>query len=95
MPSPAEILAKRKAAKPPPKQYRKVIWRCRLNEMRNKLGLSMREVEAATKITTATITQVERGMDLNLTTARALAAFFGVAVEEMWPVKWGEELRGK
>lgn len=80
----AERLSKTKRSLPPI-ACRKVVWRCTLLDRRQRLNLSLRDIEGATGITSASLSTVERGSDLTLTTARKIADFFGASVEELWP----------
>lgn len=79
--SPAEELA----ASKPLKKSKPAVWRCTIVERRKKLGLTIRDIGKAVGITDAAVSVIERGQDPMLTTARKLAAFFGVTVEELWP----------
>ena len=81
--------AERTAAGKPPrvlKTRRAVIWRCRVGAVRRKLGLSMRDVERQTGVPTSTQCHVERGCEVTLGHAVALARFYGMPVEVLW--KW-------
>jgi DNA-binding XRE family transcriptional regulator len=60
-------------------------WKCRLAEMRAESGLSLRDLEAATGVTNATLCYAEKGADVNLSTAVKIARFFCVPVETIWP----------
>lgn len=91
--SPAEKFAKSRVKSPTraePWAGRKRSWKCLLMPMREKLGLTIRDVAEGTGIDNVTISAVEHGVNLRLTTARDIAAFFGVTVEEMWPERAGE-----
>lgn len=70
---------------------RKLVWKCRLHEMRDKLNLTLRDIEAQTGVSSANLSTIEYGTDLQLTTAVAIAEFFGVSVAEMWPARLSAE----
>ena len=90
--SPAELLAaakapRIKAAKPNPA----AVWKCCLREHRTRLGLTLDEVAEQVGLSKTGLWQIEHGSDPMLTTARKLAAFYGVAVE----VIWKERIKGE
>lgn len=58
---------------------------CTIRSVRQSLRLSLRDVAKATNLAIANIHRVERGGDVQLTTARALAKFYGKTLEELWP----------
>ncbi len=92
--TPAEKAA---AAKPPrkngplPKERskRRYPWDCLVRAMRISLRLAMRDVAKGCGLSIAGLSEIERGTDPQLTTARKLATFFGKTIEEIWP-----QLRG-
>lgn len=81
--TPAEKASKTKPRRDP-RPGVKAVWRCRLRDKRTKMGLSLRDVEKGTGVSAPTISRAERGDDLILSHAVALARYFGVAVEELW-----------
>jgi DNA-binding XRE family transcriptional regulator len=82
--TPAEKMAADKA-KRPTATSRKRVWVCTVRSVRESLGLSLRDVERGCGVSNATICQVEAGCDVTLRHARALATFFGVSIESLWP----------
>jgi transcriptional regulator with XRE-family HTH domain len=80
-----------------PMMSRKAPWAglCRLKEFREGKGLTLRDVEVATGVPNATVSQAERGADLVLSTAMVLADFFGVSVEDIWVVECKHEWTGQ
>jgi predicted transcriptional regulator len=81
--TPAEKAAKTKPRRNP-RPGVKAVWKCGLRKKRIDLGLSLRDVEKGTGVSAPTISRAERGDDLILSHAVALARYFGVAVEELW-----------
>lgn len=67
------------------KELRDAKWRCRLREARERVGLTLGDVAGAMKMSKCSMHRIEHGSDLRHTTARKLAAFFGVGVDELWP----------
>ena len=92
--TPALKMANEKALKPH-KGKREAVWYCGLNEMRNKLRLTLRDVEKGTGVSNATICHMEQGADPTLSNARKVADFFGVKIDDIWPNLIGWELRKK
>lgn len=82
--TPAERFAAKKVRKPA-STGRKTVWVCRVRELRESLGLTLRDVERATGVSNATVCHIEQGFDPQLSTARKLAEFFGTTVEHLWP----------
>lgn len=64
---------------------RKYPWKCRIRDARLALRLSLRDVATGAKLSIAGLSEIERGTDPRLTTARRLAVFFGSTVEQLWP----------
>lgn len=58
---------------------------CRCREIRNDLGLTIRDVAAATGISNPCICDVERGAETTISTARKLAKFYGKTIDWLWP----------
>ncbi len=88
--SDAEALAKKLRRTKNKRPFgRDLIWRCQMVRMRTELGLSLRDVEAAIGVSNATLSHVERGTDLTLSTAVKIVKFFGCTIEEMWP-EWSK-----
>lgn len=83
--SPAEELAASKFARRGRRVVRPVAWVCKVREARKAIGLTLIEVGREIGVVPGTLSQVERGVDPTLTTARKIAAFFGKTVEELWP----------
>lgn len=82
----AEKLSKSVRQKRPSRPVgRRVVWKCKLNEMRHVLNLTLRDIEGAISVSSAVLSTIEHGTDPQLTTARRIADFFGCTVEEMWP----------
>lgn len=67
------------------RSMRKYPWICLLREKRQALRLSLRDVALGAGLSIAGLSMIELGTDPQLTTARTLATFFGVSVEELWP----------
>lgn len=83
--TPAEKIAEKKTAKRRPEtNARRKLWKCRLRAVRNKLGLSIRDVEQGCGVSNVTVSQAEQGYDIRLSTATKLAAFFGMRIDELW-----------
>lgn len=61
------------------------VIRCDIRKFRNEHRLSLRDVANATGLAIANIHRVERGGDIQLTTARILSRFFGRDIDELWP----------
>lgn len=88
--SPAELVAKMK-----PATAKKMV-RVRnrphnpiLLAERERLGLTLVEVSsgiaAIQELSVTAIMSAERGYDVRLSTAKTLAAFYGMTIEELWP----------
>ncbi len=93
--TPAEELAKLKQ-RSPREAFRELpkVFDCDLKERREALGLSQRDVCRATRINVSTVCRVEQGIDLTLSRALNLAAFFGCSVHEIWkPLPTQQEKR--
>jgi DNA-binding XRE family transcriptional regulator len=74
---------------------RKLVWNCKLHEMRDRLNLTLRDIESQTGVSSANLSTIEYGTDPQLTTAVAIADFFGVSVAEMWPSRRIESVKTK
>lgn len=85
MPSPAERAAAKKKPKPPGPAGRKVVWVCRIREVRTRMKLTLRDVEAGTGLHNGHVSQIEGGAELSLSNARVIARYFAMTVEELWP----------
>ncbi len=88
--TPAEkAAAAKKPAKCKPllgkRSVRAYPWACTLREARQALRLSLRDVAGGCDLSIAGLSEIERGTDPQLSTARRLATFFGKTVEELWP----------
>lgn len=90
--TPAEELSRKKPPKPrrPPPR---VAWRCAARGRRLALRLTLEDVAAGAGLSVTAVWHAERGADPMLTTARKLAAFYGVTVEDLWPELAGEVSR--
>lgn len=68
----------------------------RLRELRAEVGLTLREVSAGLapirKLSQASIFDAERGGEVILSTAKALARFYGKTIEEIWPTIASEKV---
>jgi DNA-binding XRE family transcriptional regulator len=88
--SPAQKLADEKRARArenrhtAPRMLGKVF--CRVRITREKLGLSLHDVCRAVKISPAGLSAIERGGDVQMTTAHKLCRFFDLPVDKLWPV---------
>lgn len=80
--TPAEELSKKLASSKA--THRKRTWRTTLLSRRIALGLSQRDVAKAIGVSDASICLAEKGIDLRLGSAMALAKFFGCTVEQLW-----------
>ena len=83
--TPAQKLAKSKPKKPP--YHSKVVFDCKLLELRNSLKLTLRDVGSHCGCSYMTICFVEQGRNLSLKTALNIAEFFGKSIEEIWTRK--------
>lgn len=77
MKSPAEKLAAKLAKKPKSGGP--------LNKLRESLNLTLREVSDGAGVSAATVCRCEDGKTPDLATARALARFFGVSIDDLFP----------
>jgi DNA-binding XRE family transcriptional regulator len=85
--SPAEELSKVIQTQRPnrnTKPLRKKVWDCYVRVKRERLYLTLSDVAEAVGITKSALSVIERGSDPLLTTAYALAVFFGCSVNELW-----------
>jgi len=90
MKSPAQQLAEVVRRERPArnhKQLRKSVWDCRIRAERERLELTHDDVAKAVVITKAGLSVIERGSDPMLTTARKLAAFYGMTTDSLWRTK--------
>ena len=87
MPTPAEKLSKatkrREARRYGPLE-------CRLGELIEDHGLSIRKVGKQLKISNAFLCQVKHGGRIGVDHAIRIAQFFGLKVEDIWTIKKGE-----
>ncbi len=87
--TPAERLAASNPRQRPqrnsPARERLGVWKCRIRERRERLGLSMRAVAEAVGLSMSSMSVIENGGDPMLLTARKLTAFFGCRTETLWP----------
>jgi DNA-binding XRE family transcriptional regulator len=82
---PAAKVAKEKKKKLPAGMRQAIKWKCTVAEHRAKHGLSQRDVSTALGLSNTFLVGIERGMDIRLTNAVALAEFFGVSIHDLWP----------
>jgi len=96
MTSQAEQLAKTKQHRKPRrlgsnKDQRHVVWVCKIADLRESLGLSIRDVAEACGFSVAGLWQIEHGTDPMLRSAATLAAFYGKTIGELWPERLAEK----
>jgi DNA-binding XRE family transcriptional regulator len=84
--TPAEKLAATRPLKRRSKTGHVGPLRCNIRALRESLGLSLDEVVAAVELSKTAIWEAEHGGNVTLVTARKLAAFYGKAIEELWPL---------
>lgn len=96
--TPAEKLAKKKpwmrGKRNGPPHPRRVVWICRVREVRESLRISIKDVAKALGMSISGLWQIEMGSDPMLTTVRMLCAFFGKTEMELWPEKRRKASRG-
>jgi DNA-binding XRE family transcriptional regulator len=61
------------------------IFHCKIREMRKKLNLTLRDVSGS-GVDIATLSRAERGHELRLSNALAIAAFFECDPRDIWSV---------
>lgn len=83
--SPAEKLAKKIKSKRRQIRARIGIIDCKVRDLRHSLGLSTQAAAQGCGMSIANFNRVERGGDVQMTSAKKLAAFFGKPIEELWP----------
>ncbi len=64
---------------------RRYPWICLVRARRQELRLALRDVAQGCSLSIAGLSEIERGREPELWTARRLADFFGLSVEELWP----------
>ncbi len=90
--TPAEELAKQRK----PRRYGtgsacvKIVWHSRVRELRENLGLTMRDVADALGLSVTGLFAIEHGSDPQLTNAMKLAKFYGVDIEDTWKLLKGQ-----
>lgn len=84
--SPIDQLASAKGSGPMPKPPKEMerVFNCSLRMRRLAKGLSMKEVAKACDVAITAVARWESGINIRLSTAFKVAAFFGVAIEELW-----------
>jgi DNA-binding XRE family transcriptional regulator len=83
----SQIKPKRKREPTAWKRLRKGFT-CSAHELRERAGLTLRDVAQATGLSTATIQRMELGYECNTSNALVLAKFFETSVEKMFtPIK--------
>ncbi len=96
--TPAELVAKMKPTKTL-KEVKPRVHANRLRELRTEVGLTLREVSSGLgpirKLSQASICDAERGGEVVLSTAKALAMFYGKTIEEIWPNDQGNRAAAK
>lgn len=66
------------------KKKRRVIWHCRVPELRKQRGVTLRQMEEETGVSAGCISQLKDGTDVSLSTATALSKFFNVPIDQLW-----------
>lgn len=61
------------------------VWNCSLREIRDRHALTLDTVAKCVGMSKTAYWQIEHGTDPMLTSARRIAAFFGLTVEDIWP----------
>lgn len=88
MTTPAEALSAKKASERKPakstRESHPPVVACCLRELRGQLRLTIQDVAVAAGMSPAGYHAVERGRDVQMTTAFKLAKFFGKSVSEIW-----------
>jgi len=59
--------------------------KCRLQALRTERGVSFGDLEKLTGISKGSLFRIERGGDIQLTTAHKIAAAFDVEASYIWP----------
>jgi len=59
--------------------------KCRLQALRAERGISFGDLEKSTGISKGNLFKIERGADVQLTTAHKIAAAFDAEVGYIWP----------
>lgn len=96
--TPAELAAAEKKAsgkklrKTSKFQNRLAVLPCHIRTVREELGLSINEVSKATKISISTLSLVERGSDVCMSTVQTLCRYYGMRVEALWPLPFGSPI---
>ena len=62
----------------------KILFRCKVKEMRQKLGLSLRDLEELTGVSNGAISFIERGTNPTLLHAMQLSKALNVPINELW-----------
>ncbi len=86
--TPAEKLAAKKPWRRSPRNHiatRRRVWNCRVRDTRERLRLSLDDAADGIGISKTALWQIEMGSDPMLTTASAIATFFGMEVKDLWP----------
>ncbi len=84
--SPAERLAAKKTRKRPRRNEGKFgPHECAVRALRQSLDISINDVAAAAGISLAGLSAIERGFDVQLSTMKKLAKFYGRNLDELWP----------
>lgn len=86
--TPAEQLARVRRRRSLPHTREPGPLECLVRAKRHSLGLTMLEVADHVGVAESHLCDIERGIDLKMSTAARLAKFFGVAVHELWPTAW-------
>lgn len=58
---------------------------CRMRDIRESMGLSLQDVADGCGLLKANVHKIEKGRDVPLSKARAIAAFLNRSIEEIWP----------
>lgn len=96
--TPAEKLAKEKQRSRPrrnPKaKSETIIWQCKLEEAREEVNLSMKDVAQAVGLSVSSYFRIEKGYsDVCLSNAMSIANFFGKSIYGLWPLWLGDDAK--
>lgn len=80
--TPAEELSEQ--SKPRSKKI-KVVWKCRIRELRSELKLSISRISRSLGISDMGLHFIEHGGNPGLQTAQKICRFFGKPIHEIWP----------
>lgn len=66
-----------------------------LRKMRVDRGVTLRQIEAATGISNASWSQIERGKPPSIQTALKIAEFIGLPIEQIWALNSKHNMKRK